>query len=65
MKGKRPFKGCQSTPYESIKMVKSQEDLDHHELATAAQHAESISVKANGVGKYIFKLRKYFVIDTK
>ena len=49
----RFFASSQRTPYEVIKMEKSQEGLDHHVLNTAAQHARFIFVRKGLVGKSI------------
>jgi hypothetical protein len=52
--GKERFlKSFQKTPYESIRMEKNQEKLEHHELNMAVRHVRSISVNGELVGKSI------------
>ena len=47
------FKSFQTTPYESIRTEKNQEDLDHRELDMAVLHVRFISVREELAGKSI------------
>jgi len=47
------FKSFQTTPYESIRTEKSQEDLDHRELDMAVLYVRFISVREELAGKSI------------
>ena len=49
----RLFISFQRTPYEVIKVEKSQEGLDHHVLNTAVQYARFIFVRKGLVGRSI------------
>ena len=52
------FKSFQTTPYESIRTEKSQEDLDHRELDMAVLYVRFISVREELAGKSILSYQR-------
>ena len=54
----RFFKSFQETPYESIRRVKNQENLDHRELDMAVRCVRFISVREELAGKSILSYQR-------
>jgi len=54
----RFFKSFQETPYESIRTVKNQENLDHRELDMAVRCVRFISVREELAGKSILSYQR-------
>src|SRR5205814_7431169 len=63
--GKERFwKGFQKTPYESIRMEKNQEDLDHREQDMAVRYVGFISVRQELAGKSMLSYRSLSSVST-